>query len=136
MAMTLRRLTGTRLLFGTAVIAAALTLAMRSGLTAVTPQAEQARVVPAPVLDQAAQSSTSATAVLAGGCFWGVQGVYQHTKGVLNAVSGYAGGGSGTAHYGMVSMGNTGHAEAVQITFDPRVVSLRAPAADLLFGGP
>lgn len=103
-------------------MAVALTLAMRSGLSAVPPQSDQARLVAAPALDEVARTS-SAVAVLAGGCFWGVQGVYQHTKGVLNAVSGYAGGAANTAQYGMVSMGNTGHAEVVQITFDPRVVT-------------
>jgi peptide-methionine (S)-S-oxide reductase len=63
------------------------------------------------------------TAVLAGGCFWGVQAVYQHTKGVVNAVSGYAGGSANDANYKDVSFGRTGHAEAVRVTFDPRVVS-------------
>jgi peptide-methionine (S)-S-oxide reductase len=63
------------------------------------------------------------TAVIAGGCFWGVQAVYQHTKGVVNAVSGYAGGSATDADYNSVSFGRTGHAEAVRVTFDPRVVS-------------
>jgi peptide-methionine (S)-S-oxide reductase len=61
--------------------------------------------------------------VLAGGCFWGIQAVYQHTKGVTNAVSGYAGGSKQDADYHTVSSGRTGHAEAVQVTFDPRVIS-------------
>jgi peptide-methionine (S)-S-oxide reductase len=61
--------------------------------------------------------------VLAGGCFWGVQGVYQHVNGVLNAVSGYAGGDAATAHYHVVGSGRTGHAEAVEVTFDPAQVS-------------
>ncbi|WP_159914661.1 peptide-methionine (S)-S-oxide reductase MsrA [Pantoea sp. 18069] len=65
----------------------------------------------------------SEVAVLAGGCFWGVQGVFQHVKGVANAVSGYAGGEKKTAVYEVVGSGTTGHAEAVQITFDPRQVS-------------
>ena len=65
----------------------------------------------------------SEVAVLAGGCFWGVQGVFQHVNGVTNAVSGYAGGEKATAHYEMVSTGTTGHAESVQITFDPRKIS-------------
>ncbi len=64
------------------------------------------------------------TFVLAGGCFWGVQGVYQHTKGVTNAVSGYAGGNADMAQYRLVGTGTTGHAEAVQITYDPKQVSL------------
>jgi peptide-methionine (S)-S-oxide reductase len=61
--------------------------------------------------------------VLAGGCFWGVQGVFQHVDGVTSAVSGYAGGRADTAHYQMVGTSTTGHAEAVRVTFDPRRVS-------------
>jgi len=61
--------------------------------------------------------------VLAGGCFWGVQGVYQHVNGVLNAVSGYAGGDKRSANYEVVGMGTTGHAESVQVTYDPRKIS-------------
>ena len=64
-----------------------------------------------------------ATAVFAGGCFWGVQGVFQHTKGVVQAVSGYAGGSKATAMYGLVGTGMTGHAEAVQVTYDPKQVT-------------
>jgi peptide-methionine (S)-S-oxide reductase len=63
------------------------------------------------------------TAVIAGGCFWGVQGVYQHTKGVISAVSGYAGGNKASANYNAVSSGSTGHAEAVEIKYDPKQVS-------------
>jgi len=62
-------------------------------------------------------------AVIAGGCFWGIQVVYQHVQGVTRAVSGYAGGATGTAHYEMVGSGRTGHAEAVEVTFDPNVIS-------------
>ena len=62
-------------------------------------------------------------AVLAGGCFWGVQGVFQHVDGVKNAVSGYAGGAAETAHYRVVGSGRTGHAEAVEVTFDPAEIS-------------
>lgn len=87
------------------------------------PSAEEARVAPAPALDEAPNSQTSEVAVLAGGCFWGVQGVFQHVKGVVNAVSGYTGGEQPTAHYEMVGQGDTGHAESVEITFDPRQVS-------------
>ena len=61
--------------------------------------------------------------MVAGGCFWGVQGVFQHVDGVTSAVSGYAGGEKATAHYEMTSSGNTGHAESVQITFDPRKIT-------------
>ena len=85
--------------------------------------AEEARAVPAPALDEPAGSATSETAVLAGGCFWGVQGVFQHVKGVTNAVSGYAGGEKATAQYERVSGGDTGHAESVRITFDPHQIT-------------
>ena len=71
----------------------------------------------------AGATATQEVAVFAGGCFWGVQGVFQHTKGVLQAVSGYAGGAKATAVYDLVGSGLTGHAEAVQVTFDPRQVS-------------
>jgi peptide-methionine (S)-S-oxide reductase len=63
------------------------------------------------------------TAVLAGGCFWGMQGVYEHVKGVTNTVVGYAGGKKSLAHYEMVSSGSTGHAESLEITYDPTKVS-------------
>jgi len=86
-------------------------------------RAEAAVVVPLPAADVPPGDATSAVAVIAGGCFWGVQGVYQHTTGVLNAVSGYAGGDKRTANYEVVSMGTTGHAESVQITYDPRKIS-------------
>ena len=80
-------------------------------------------MMPAPAVDVPAGGRVTETAVLAGGCFWGVQGVYQHVKGVTGAVSGYAGGAQQTAVYEKVGTGTTGHAEAVQITFDPRVVT-------------
>jgi peptide-methionine (S)-S-oxide reductase len=86
--------------------------------------AESARVVPPPALDAAAGQATSEVVVLAGGCFWGVQGVFQHVEGVTSAVSGYAGGAKETAQYDKVTSGRTGHAEAVRITYDPRKVSL------------
>ena len=85
--------------------------------------AENARVVPPPALDAAAGQATSGAAVLAGGCFWGVQGVFQHVEGVTSAVSGYAGGAKTTATYDKVTSGRTGHAEAVRITYDPRKIS-------------
>ena len=71
----------------------------------------------------AAMAGTSETAVLAGGCFWGVEGVFERLKGVSNVVSGFAGGNAATAHYEMVSTGETGHAESVEITFDPARIS-------------
>jgi peptide-methionine (S)-S-oxide reductase len=85
--------------------------------------AEEARNVPAPAVDEQTAGKTSEVAVIAGGCFWGVQGVFQHVAGVTNAVSGYAGGDKSTAHYEMTSNGNTGHAESVQITYDPRKIT-------------
>jgi len=84
--------------------------------------AEKAVVIPAPADDPATAAATE-TAVLAGGCFWGVQGVFQHVKGVTNAVSGYAGGDEKTARYETVGSGRTGHAEAVAITYDPKQIS-------------
>jgi peptide-methionine (S)-S-oxide reductase len=85
-------------------------------------------VVPAPQVDEPSPTSTAAsgqqeTAVLAGGCFWGVQGVFQHVKGVTQAESGYAGGQQATADYETVSTGTTGHAESVRITYDPAQVT-------------
>ena len=80
-------------------------------------------MIPPPAVDEAAGQKSSDVAVLAGGCFWGVQGVYQHVKGVTGAVSGYAGGQKNAAEYETVSRGGSGHAEAVEITFDPRQVS-------------
>jgi peptide-methionine (S)-S-oxide reductase len=85
--------------------------------------AETAHEIPAPVVDAPA-SASSQTLVVAGGCFWGVQGVFQHVTGVTSAVSGYAGGEPSTAHYEMVGSGRTGHAESVKITYDPGKVSL------------
>jgi peptide-methionine (S)-S-oxide reductase len=88
-----------------------------------SPRATASASIPGPALDEPASGGTSETAVLAGGCFWGVQGVYQHVKGVSSAVSGYAGGDASTAHYETVGTGTTGHAESVRITFDPNQVS-------------
>jgi len=92
-------------------------------LRGVASQAENAKVVPLPAVDEPPGTRSSEIAVLAGGCFWGVQGVYQHVNGVTSAVSGYAGGEQSTADYERVSSGRTGHAESVQITFDPRVIT-------------
>lgn len=85
--------------------------------------AEAAVTIPPPAVDNPKAAGAIQTAVLSGGCFWGVQGVFQHVRGVEKVVSGYAGGEKSTAHYGMVGMGNTGHAESVQITFDPAKLS-------------
>lgn len=84
---------------------------------------ESPRLLPPPLLDEPASAAGSETAVLSGGCFWGMQGVFEHVRGVRRAVSGYSGGSPDTASYEDVSSGTTGHAESVQITFDPRVVS-------------
>ena len=84
---------------------------------------ESAAVKIDPPAVDAAPAEGLQTAVIAGGCFWGVQAVFQHTKGVTKAVSGYAGGDQKDANYELVSSARTGHAEAVQITYDPRVIS-------------
>lgn len=110
-------------LFKPAVLASAASLCLALACAS-TLAAEAAVAVPAPsgkaVL---ASTANTATVILAGGCFWGVQGVFQHTQGVLQAVSGYAGGKADSATYSMVSSGTTGHAEAVQVTYDPRKIS-------------
>jgi len=93
------------------------------GLRIAPSSAESARVVAPPALDEPAGQAPTEVAVLAGGCFWGVQGVFQHVDGVTSAVSGYAGGAKETAEYDKVGSGRTGHAESVRITYDPRKVS-------------
>jgi len=84
--------------------------------------AEEAVLIPSPAMDEPRHGDVE-TVVLAGGCFWGVQGVFQHVKGVTSALSGYSGGSSETARYEAVGAGRTGHAEAVKITFDPQQIS-------------
>jgi peptide-methionine (S)-S-oxide reductase len=80
--------------------------------------------LPDPAVDPAsAPSAGPQTAVIAGGCFWGIQAVFQHVKGVVSATSGYSGGSAATAHYEQVGEGNTGHAESVKVTFDPAQIS-------------
>ncbi len=87
--------------------------------------AEAVQRVPAPTVDEPVANAPGAEKlVLAGGCFWGVQGVFQHVRGVSRAVSGYAGGSGTTAHYEVVGSGLTGHAESVEITYDPKQVTL------------
>ena len=85
--------------------------------------AEPVTMIPAPAVDNPKAAGPLQTAVLAGGCFWGVQGVYQHVRGVRKVLSGYAGGDKASAHYETVGSGQTGHAESVQIVFDPKQVS-------------
>src|SRR6185295_3766049 len=100
-----------------AVIALA-TLAISCGV-----QAEANKVIPAPAVDTPASEATGPqTAVLAGGCFWGQQGMFEHVRGVTRVVAGYSGGDKATAHYEMVGTETTGHAESVQITFDPKQI--------------
>jgi len=107
--------------------AAALGLALTFAYGTAGTAAERAVHAPAPIVTIASTAHTE-TAIFAGGCFWGVQGVFQHVKGVKSAVSGFTGGGGDTAHYDRVSDGNTGHAESVRVVFDPNQVSY----ADLL----
>jgi peptide-methionine (S)-S-oxide reductase len=85
--------------------------------------AESAVVLPPPAIDNPKAAGPAQTAVLSGGCFWGVQGVFEHVKGVQRVVAGYSGGDRSTAQYETVSNGDTGHAESVKITFDPAQVS-------------
>jgi peptide-methionine (S)-S-oxide reductase len=85
--------------------------------------APAATLIPAPTVDAAPRDDGSQTAVIAGGCFWGIQAVFQHVKGVTRVLAGYSGGAKGTAAYETVSSGRTGHAESVEIMFDPHQVS-------------
>lgn len=101
----------------------ALLLAAVLGCGVFSAATADARAVPAPTQDETANSATPEVAVLAGGCFWGVQGVFQHVDGVISAVSGYTGGDKATAEYETVGTGKTGHAESVQITFDPHRIT-------------
>src|SRR5580704_4837839 len=79
---------------------------------------------PKPAIDEpVANAKGQETAVISGGCFWGVQAVFEHTKGVTSATAGYAGGSAETAHYEMVGSGSTGHAESVKIVFDPSKIT-------------
>src|SRR6476619_8600356 len=102
---------------------AALLIAAALAFAPFAAHAEPAVTIPPPAAEQPAQNTGLETAVLAGGCFWGIQAVYQHVKGVTNAVSGYAGGAQKDALYQTVSAGRTGHAESVKVTFNPREIS-------------
>src|SRR6267143_7171913 len=109
---------------GGMLMVVALLIAAGTALRISHSAAEGARTITAPVLDEPANAqATSEVAVLAGGCFWGVQGVFQHVEGVTSAISGYAGGAANTAHYEMVATNTTGHAESVRVTFDPARIS-------------
>ena len=104
------------------LLPAVLILALAAGFFGFRSSAEEARQIPPPRIDAPGDAATE-IAVLVGGCFWGVQGVYQHVAGISSAVSGYAGGTEKSASYDAVSSGMTDHAEAVRIVFDPRVIS-------------
>jgi peptide-methionine (S)-S-oxide reductase len=97
---------------------------LRYTLLSLTALALQAGPIPNPSVDAPmAPAKSQATAVLAGGCFWGVEGVFERVKGVSDVVSGFAGGDKSTAHYDDVSTGRTGHAESVKITYDPSQIT-------------
>ncbi|HVY03846.1 MAG TPA: peptide-methionine (S)-S-oxide reductase MsrA, partial [Caulobacterales bacterium] len=112
-----------------ALLMAGAALAGALGLLAMTnmksfAQADRAARLPAPIVDITPKGDgETQTLIVSGGCFWGVQGVFQHVKGVKQAISGYDGGAAADAHYEIVSTGTTGHAESVMITFDPKRIS-------------
>ena len=109
-----------RLGLGSLAIAAIVAALMLGNVGA----SEQVTAIPKPAVDQALASSPGQqTAVIAGGCFWGIQAVFQHVKGVISATSGYSGGSAGTAEYETVSTGRTNHAESVKVVFDPSKVT-------------
>ena len=103
-------------------IAVALTSALLATAACTSADAAGSKLVPPPAMDIPSPAGLQ-TAVLAGGCFWGMEGVFEHVKGVKNVVSGYAGGAASDATYDKVSSERTGHAEAVRITYDPKQVS-------------
>lgn len=112
----------TAVLSGAALLAAVAVGGVSIHLTR-SQAAELDRAVPPPALDEPAGAHGPETLILAGGCFWGIQGVFQHVRGVEQAVSGYDGGAASTAQYETVSTGSTGHAESVRITYDPQIIS-------------
>jgi peptide-methionine (S)-S-oxide reductase len=105
------------------VASVALLFAGAFALQRVAHSSESAVKIPPPAHDETAGAVHTETAVFAGGCFWGVQGVFQHVRGVKEVMSGYAGGAANTAQYERVSEGDTGHAESVRITYDPAQVT-------------
>jgi peptide-methionine (S)-S-oxide reductase len=103
---------------------AVIVVASLLGATACNARVNANTALPAPSVDAARSSSPGReTAVISGGCFWGVQAVFQHVKGVVSATSGYAGGSSKTAEYETVSNGDTGHAESVEVVYDPSQIT-------------
>src|SRR5271167_3590397 len=121
--MVRRLLMGKRFLRPSLALLATLIVAgclMRSNVAA----SEKAMALPKPAVDAPlASSAGQQTAVIAGGCFWGIQAVFQHVKGVISATSGYSGGASSTAEYEVVSTGRTGHAESVKVVYDPSKIT-------------
>jgi peptide-methionine (S)-S-oxide reductase len=106
------------------VLAVLLLMLPMAGLIACNTANASSTALPAAELDAAlASTHGQQSAVVAGGCFWGIQAVFQHVKGVIGAVSGYAGGSAQTADYEKVCGGNTGHAESVKVTYDPAQIS-------------
>src|SRR5438132_1405690 len=100
------------------------------GITACGTATASVTEIPNPILDAPLTSARDEqTAVLAGGCFWGVEAVFEHVKGVIKVTSGYSGGSAGTAQYETVSTGETGHAESVKIIYDPSQIKSILPRA-------
>ena len=105
-------------------LTALLTSVLLSGVVACSAADRAAVSIPSPAVDASlARAKAQQTAVIAGGCFWGIQAVFQHVKGVVSATSGYSGGSAKTAEYEVVSSGETGHAESVQIVYDPSKIT-------------
>jgi Peptide methionine sulfoxide reductase len=108
-----------------------------AGVTTCSAEERASSTVPNPAIDTPiATTKSEQTAVVAGGCFWGIQAVFQHVKGVINATSGYAGGAAKTAEYEVVSTGETGHAESVKITLRSITDHVRPTASGLLLRCP
>src|SRR5580765_5083268 len=105
-------------------LSATLLIVMFAGVLACSAGDRAAVSIPGPAIDSTVSSSSGQqTAVVSGGCFWGIQAVFQHVKGVVSATSGYSGGEAKTAEYEMVSTGETGHAESVKIVYDPSKIT-------------
>lgn len=111
------------LIRGGIFVSAAMLLALAANVLQTPARANEGVVLPPPAVDAPANDATTETAVFAGGCFWGMQAVFQHVNGVKRAVSGYSGGTVAAPSYEQVTTGTTGHAESVEIIFDPREVS-------------
>ena len=115
--------TKSNLIRGGLFVSAAVLIALASGALQIPAEASEAITLPPPAAEEPASTAPTETAVLAGGCFWGMQAVFEHVNGVKKVVSGYSGGDVAEPSYEQVTTGSTGHAEAVEITFDPKEVS-------------